>query len=271
VTPNIYTWEYYIWNFRSWAGRPMLNGYPIAFPHLIDLLAKAKGKVAPGSPELARLELLEKEMAPVVAAVSGKFDLPQFVSTRLSVPPSIEGIYQSTWGPSAIRLVNDKGTPGDPATEIRVGHDSQNLYLSFEVARKPATPVAASTAKPAEPGTTKVPETLVITLQPKKEDKAVAKIIVNEDGLVSDALENHPDYKKAADWDSHAVVRTRFKAPGWTGELSIPWDGHVPNIGLPAPTKKRHSAACSNPFRAYSRRARKGCCPCPTPRPCTTS
>ena len=36
ITPHLYDWEYYLWQSRPWGKRPMLKGYPVFFPRLLE-------------------------------------------------------------------------------------------------------------------------------------------------------------------------------------------------------------------------------------------
>jgi hypothetical protein len=190
-----------------------------------SLLSAAKAKVAADSPEFRRIDLIEREMAPSRFRMSTQRPMaPRFSSSAVFPPPAIDGTYHDDWGNGAIDL---------GASKVKVGHDPQNLYLSFAgTDGKVVPPSQVDGGKwawksnenrwlPREESNTVMIE---IQPDPANEMRQFA-ILINASGKAVTAAYGDPAIADPRAWQGgvRSAVK-RVNENGWSGSVAIPWE-----------------------------------------------
>ncbi len=102
ITPNLYAWEYYMWQLRPWSKRPKLKGYPVFFPQLLQddvRFMNAQGLRGEylGSTEMV---LNEPGVTHLMAYLTGKL----LFDPSLSVASLLEDYYAKFYGAAQVEM-----------------------------------------------------------------------------------------------------------------------------------------------------------------------
>jgi hypothetical protein len=193
------------------------------------------------SAEHRRIALIAEEMAPVRSRLQPVESLgtpPQFQSATLFPAPEILGTFQDGWSGSAITLRGPDGQAASPATQVLVGHDPQNLYLTFRAEEDGSAPLPSEADGQSwlwgGVGGRSLPRnssnTLMIEIQPDPAvDRSVA-ILINASGAYLDLLHGDPAVENPRQWQSKARVAVAVDDKGWSGTVAIPWSSLGVNL-----------------------------------------
>jgi hypothetical protein len=163
---------------------------------------------------------------------------PQFQSATLFPAPEILGTFQEGWSESAITLRGPDGQTASPGTQVLVGHDPQNLYLTFRAEEDGSAPLPSEADGKSwfwgGVGGRSLPRsssnTLMIEIQPDPAVDRSAAILINASGAHLDFLYGDPAVENPRQWQSKARVAVAVDDKGWSGTVAIPWSSLGVNL-----------------------------------------
>jgi len=102
ITPNLYAWEYYMWQLRPWSKRPMLKGYPVFFPQLLQDDVRFMHEQGLRGEYVASTEMVLNEpgVTHLTAYLTGKL----LFDPSLSVASLLEDYYAKFYGAAQVEM-----------------------------------------------------------------------------------------------------------------------------------------------------------------------
>ncbi len=140
---------------------------------------------------------------------------------RFNTPPAIDGrLDDAAWQkapPQSLVLLENKGNPVNP-TEVRLGYDSENLYLAFVCQDADMRKLRRNWTNPEERDSDVWQDDCVeVLLDPLGTRKDFYHIIINSGNVLYDA------WRKDRVWDGNLVSAVAAADDRWTVELALPF------------------------------------------------
>jgi hypothetical protein len=219
---------------RKHAAEVIERMFPVKdLAELFQLLEQAGSLVPKDSQEYQRIALLADEMevnrGRLLAATIAP--PPSLQSSAIFPAPEIEGSYPTAWPSAEFELLGPDGCAVNPATRVKVAHDSKFLYVGFLCEENDPNKLATGQdgldwswrngdlTRPRESS-----NTFEVQIQPDESSNAFASVMLNASGRSVAFFAGNPDLSKPTEWRPGQVVATEVTDTGWSGTVAIPWE-----------------------------------------------
>lgn len=153
---------------------------------------------------------------------------PVLQAARLAAPPTLDGrVDADEWAGAAVlgaftQLEPQEGAPGSERTEVRLGYDTENLYVAARCwDSDPSAVVANNLTRDNEIMTYE--DTVEIILDTFHDRQNGFLFAVNPLGAQLDAIVRHEGEEVNLDWDGIWQSAAARDAEGWSAEIAIPF------------------------------------------------
>jgi hypothetical protein len=218
------------WNKKSWNLNP-LRVYDLqTLKKLQGYLKQAQAQSAPNTLYRQRVDLIAREFNPAAdsAIRLSTLSKPQLQVSAVSGGAAAGEMPALKSGPQPIKLLNRKYLTASPSTEMRLGWDSENLYLEMLCVE----PNMAKLKTRATERDSMVPpiwedDAVELFLEPVSSAAArkpeTLHLIVTAGGALYDSRIAKVGAREEREWNGNTKASVTKTENGWNARLAIPW------------------------------------------------